>query len=184
MKKIVIILLVVLLMIAGGAGWMIFGPATYFASKEKFIYIPSNFATRDHVMKILEKDSISRSPRIFTWIADRLEYGPQVKPGKYRIGAGFSNLKIVRLLRNGQQSPVNLVITKLRTKEDFASLAGRKFEPDSLQFLAFLNNPDSLKKFDLDTNTVMTAVFPNTYTYFWNTTPDKIFDKLYKQYKT
>jgi UPF0755 protein len=184
MKKIVIILLVVLLIISAGAGWMIFGPATYFTSKEKFIYIPTKQATRDHVLQVLEKDSISRSPGVFTWIANQLDYGPEVKPGKYRIGAGFSNLKIVRLLRNGQQSPVNLVITKLRTKEDLASMAGKKFEPDSLQFLAYLNNPDSLEKFGLDSNTVMTAVFPNTYTYFWNTTPDKVFDKLYKQYKT
>jgi UPF0755 protein len=77
---------------------------------------------------------------------------------------------------------VNLVITKLRTKEDFASLAGRKFESDSLQVIEYLNNPDSLKKYNLDTNTVMTAVFPNTYTYFWNITPGKIFEKLIKQY--
>ncbi|MEJ0105723.1 MAG: endolytic transglycosylase MltG [Bacteroidota bacterium] len=36
-----------------------------------------------------------------------------------------------------------------------------------------------MKKYDLDTNTVMSVLIPDTYTYFWNTTPDKIFRKLY-----
>jgi UPF0755 protein len=43
----------------------------------------------------------------------------------------------------------------------------------------FLNNNDSLKKYGLDTNTVMSVVIPDTYTYFWNTTPQKVFQKLY-----
>jgi UPF0755 protein len=82
------------------------------------------------------------------------------------------------LLKNGRQAPVNLVITKLRTREDLASLIGRKFECDSLSFMRFINNADTLGEFGLDTNTMMTMVFPDTYTYFWNTTPTRIFKKM------
>ena len=53
------------------------------------------------------------------------------------------------------------------------------FECDSVQVINFLNNDDSLKKYSLDTNTVMAAVVPDTYTYFWNITPDKIFRKIF-----
>jgi UPF0755 protein len=74
--------------------------------------------------------------------------------------------------------PVNLVITKLRTREDLASLIGRKFECDSASFMRYMNNTDTLKFYELDTNTFMTMVFPNTYTYFWNTTPSRIFKKM------
>jgi UPF0755 protein len=49
--------------------------------------------------------------------------------------------------------------------------------------MQFLLDHDTLAKFNLDTNTVMTVVFPNTYTYFWNTTPSRIFDKLYSEYR-
>ena len=48
----------------------------------------------------------------------------------------------------------------------------------------FLNNPDSLKEYGLDTNTVMAAAMPFTYTIKWNTTPRKIFDQFYTAYKT
>jgi UPF0755 protein len=41
----------------------------------------------------------------------------KLKAGRYEIKKGMSLFDIVRLLRNGRQTPVNLVITKLRTKE-------------------------------------------------------------------
>ena len=90
----------------------------------------------------------------------------------------MSQSAVLRLLINGSQDPVKLVINKFRTKEDFARFAGRQLESDSLQIMQFLQSPDSLKRFGLDTNTAMTMVIPNTYTFFWNTSASKLFKKL------
>src|SRR5689334_2036924 len=182
MKKIILVVLLLLVLAGLFIGWKFIGPTTYFKGETKFLYIPSNNPGQRTVMELLERDSIVRSPRAFNWIAGRMNYWQQIKPGKYKIQSGNSVWKIIRLLRNGQQTPVNLVITKLRTKEDFASLVGRRFECDSMSFIQFLNDPDSTGKYRVDTNTIMTLVFPNTYTYFWNITPGKIFTKLVKQY--
>ena len=118
---------------------------------------------------------------MFKWLAGKLNVWERLRPGKYEIEKGSSLLMLARKLRNGSQSPVNLVITKLRTRNDFAGLVGRKFESDSTAMLRFMQSNDSLKKFDLDTNTVMTAVFPNTYSLLWNSEPQKIFRKLNEQ---
>jgi UPF0755 protein len=118
---------------------------------------------------------------MFNWLAGKLNVWERLRPGKYEIENGSSLLTLARKLRNGSQSPVNLVITKLRTRNDFAGLIGRKFESDSTAMLLFMQSNDSLKKFDLDTNTVMTAVFPNTYSLLWNSEPQKIFRKLNEQ---
>lgn len=182
MKKIIFILLGVALMTAAWFGLKIVGPVTWFKPPVKYLYIPSDNATEENVMQLLEKDSILRGSISFTWLAGRMNYWQQIKPGRYKIASGASALTILRLLRNGQQSPVNLVITKIRTKEELASLAGRRFECDSLSVIQFLNNNDSLQQFGLDSITVMTAVFPDTYTFYWNTTPGKIFSKLLRQY--
>ncbi|MBE7169894.1 MAG: endolytic transglycosylase MltG [Williamsia sp.] len=182
MKKTLAIVAGLILLFTIYTGWKFFGPATYFRSGVKYLYIPSSNPTKEEVLRRLQEDSMIRSPFFFEWMASRMSYWKKIKPGKYKIESGNSAFNIVRLLRNGNQTPVNLVITKLRTREDLASLAGRKLECDSLQMIRFLTSNDSLRKYQLDTNTVMTAVFPNTYTYFWNTTPENVFSKFLKQY--
>jgi UPF0755 protein len=129
-------------------------------------------------MDSLRTNKIIKHERIFSLLADRFNYWQSIKPGKYEIKKGSSLLSIIRMLRNGQQTPVNLVITKLRTKEDLARLAGSRFEFDSAQMMAFLNNADSLKKYNIDPERSMALVLPDTYTYFWNTTPAKVYKKL------
>ncbi len=182
MKKTVLIVFGVLILIALFTGWRFFGPSAYFKGPLKYLYIPTGNATKEKVLELLETDSMINSTTSFNWLANRMDYWKQIKPGKYKIEPKNSIFDIIRLLRNGRQSPVNLVITKIRTKEDLASLAGKKFESDSAAMMLYLTDNDSLQKFHLDSNTVMTAVFPNTYTFFWNTTPDKIFNKLIHEY--
>jgi UPF0755 protein len=67
-------------------------------------------------------------------------------------------------------------------KEDFARKLGQQFEFDSLAAFQFLTNNDSLKTFGLDSNTVMTAVMPDTYSFFWNSTPEKVYQKLFEHW--
>jgi UPF0755 protein len=107
-----------------------------------------------------------------------------VKAGKYEIKKGMSLIDIMRMLKNGRQTQVNLVITKLRTKENLASAIGKRFECDSNAVMNFLENNDTLRQYGQDSNTIMTTVFPDTYTYFWNTTPSRIFKKLFSAYQT
>jgi len=132
----------------------------------------------DQLDSMLKKDDVLAHPGVFNWLARRVSYPTAIKAGKFEIHRGMSLLNILKMLRNGRQSPVNLVITKLRTREDLASMVGKKFECDSAAFMRYFNNTDTLKFYGLDTNTVMTDVFPNTYTYYWNTTPSRIFKKM------
>lgn len=183
MKKVIVAILVIVLLAAAFAAWKIIGPATSFAQEKKYLYIRTGSNYED-VIASLEKDTIVSGTYWFDLIAKRLDYPQKVKAGKYPVKKGMSALNIVRMLRNGQQEPVKLVVIKFRTKEDLASAIGKKFECDSTEFIHFLNNTDSLKQYGLDTNTVMTTVLPDSYSYFWNITPSKIFSKLRAKYET
>jgi UPF0755 protein len=85
---------------------------------------------------------------------------------------------MVRMLRNGHQTPVHFTIAKLRTREGLSGMVGRKLECDSIQMLKFSENNDSLAAFGVDSNTFMTLILPNTYTFFWNTTPSAVLKKM------
>jgi len=175
-KKLFLLLFIILL-IAGESAYLILGPGTGFSSERYDLYIHTgmNYQNLD---SMLRKDEVITHPAVFNWLAKRASYPSGMKAGKYEIRKGMSLLNILKMLRNGRQVPVNLVITKLRTREDLAALIGRKFECDSAAIMRFLNNTDTLQSLGLDTNTAMTLVFPNTYTYYWNTTPSRIFKKM------
>lgn len=181
MKKILAYTFLFLVVVALFFAWRLVGSATNFSESRKFLYIHTGAASEKAVMQTLQDSGFLKSPGMFKWLAGKLNVWERLRPGKYEIEKGSSLLTLARKLRNGSQSPVNLVITKLRTRNDFAGLVGRKFESDSTAMLRFMQSNDSLKKFDLDTNTVMTAVYPNTYSLLWNSEPQKIFRKLNEQ---
>jgi UPF0755 protein len=176
-KKLFFLLLLFILLIFGAGLYLILGPGTDFQSANYDLYIHTgmNYGQLDSLLK---NDNVVAHPVIFKWLSRRVNYPVAMKAGKYEIHKNMSLLNILKMLRNGRQVPINLVIIKLRTREDLAALVGRKFECDSTSFMRFINNTDSLKTYGLDTNTMMTMVFPNTYTYYWNTTPSRIFKKM------
>lgn len=176
-KKIILIILLIVFIAGGFLAWKIMGANTTFNEKRKFLYIRTGSGFVD-LMKDIRTGDFIENPELFSVIARRLGLPEKIKAGKYEIPKGASILSIARMLRNGKQSPVNLVITKLRTKEDFARFAGKQLECDSLAIITYLNNIDSLKGNGLDSNTVMTAIIPNTYTFYWNTTASRMFQKL------
>ncbi|MEO6546750.1 MAG: endolytic transglycosylase MltG [Ferruginibacter sp.] len=174
-----IVLLVILTIIAFIA-WRLFGNNTGFIENKKsfFIKTGSNF---NDVVEGLTTQGIIKNPATFKWVAMRLNYDEKVKPGKYVIEKNASIYTIVKTLVSGRQTAVNLVINKLRTKEDLAKKIAANFECDSSAFMYLLNNQDSLKAYGLDTNTAMAAVVPNTYHILWNTSARGIFKKLYNE---
>ncbi len=180
MKKLIKFLFVVLLIAAIVLGWMVFGPTIN--SDKKYLYIPTG-SSYGQVIDSLKANDLLGETFLFNTLAKYSKYSNNIKPGKYKIKSGMSMYNLIRMLRSGRQEPVNFVITKLRTKEDLAKKIGANFETDSLHAIEFLNNNDSLSSFDVDTNTVMTNVIPNTYTFKWNTSVEKIYSKLFNEKK-
>lgn len=169
-----------LVVFAGFAAWRIFGSNTNFTETKKGFYIKTGSNFND-VIEQLEEQQILKNPGTFKLIAQQIKYDENIKPGKYIIDNGSSIFKVAKILKSGRQTPVNLVITKLRTKEDFAQKIASNFECDSASIMGLLNNNDSLKNYGLDSNTAMTAIIPNTYAILWNTSPSRLFKKLYNE---
>lgn len=178
-KKIITIIILVLLLGGGFAAWQLFGP-TVSAPEGRYIYIKTG-ATYDDVKKELLEQKVISGTFFFDKVARYVKYPASVKPGRYQVKGGMSLVNLVRMLRSGNQAPVKLVIIKLRTREDLAQKIAANFECDSASVIALLNNRDSMQRYHLDSNTLMTAVIPNTYNILWNSSPSRIFAKLYNE---
>jgi len=174
-------LLVALCCLAAGVlvyvGYRTFGPNTKAFGDNKFFYVRTG-STYSAVLEGLEEQEIIRSRSSFDWVAHELNYPEHVKAGKYKITRGMSNFEIVKLLRSGKQTPVILTITKLRTKKDFIHKICASLEADSATLLALINDQVYLRQFNVDTNTVMCAVLPNSYEFYWNTSAENAFKKI------
>lgn len=168
------------IVLIGFVAFMFLGPATH-KTEKGFLYVKTG-TTMERLKEQLVKEKFLSGVTWFNMASKILEY-KIVKPGKYRVGGGASIVSLVRMLKNGNQTPVDLVITKIRTKEALAGKIGKLFECDSLQTIGFLSSNDSLSEYELDSNTVMAAVLPLSYKVRWNTTPRAIFDKFYDAYK-
>jgi len=180
MKKTVRIIVFFFLIAGAFAAWRLLGSNTNFSENKKSFYIKTG-STFNDVMDGISAEGILKNPGTFKLVAKQLGYDQKVKAGKYVIEKGESIYTIIKKLRSGRQTPVRLVINKLRTKEDLAKKIGSVFECDSATFLNLLNNADSLNKYGLDTNIAMTAIIPNTYNILWNTSARGIFKKLYEE---
>src|SRR5829696_4692681 len=112
MRRIALVILLLVLIVGAWFAWLFLGPATAFKPDVKYIYIPSGTTSKQAVMELLEKDTVVVHEATFNWLANRMKYWQNIKPGKYRISDGESLISIVKKLKNGQQDPVNIVILK------------------------------------------------------------------------
>lgn len=176
-RKILLVAAIALLSILIFTGWRLLGPATAFSGDKYYLYIHTG-ESYQQVLETLEKDTVVKSVTFFNGVASRMGYPEEVKAGKYEIPKDMGLISMIRMLHNGHQVPVKFTIAKLRTHEGLAGMIGRKLECDSLTFLKFSENNDSLASFGVDSNTFLTLILPNSFTYSWNITPSAILKKM------
>jgi UPF0755 protein len=96
----------------------------------------------------------------------------------------MSNLALVRMLRSGRQVPVKVTFNTVRTKEDLAEKITANLEVTKAQFLQLLQDSVYIRKFDFEEETIMSMFIPNTYEFWWNTSAETLFDRMYKEYQS
>ncbi|MFM6926740.1 MAG: endolytic transglycosylase MltG [Ferruginibacter sp.] len=178
-KKLIYSILLIVLLVGGYAAWQVFGP-TVSAPESKYFYIKTGSSYSD-IRQSLIDEKIIHNTTFFDLLSKQLNYPKLVKAGRYQVKNGTSIFNLLRMLRSGNQAPVNLIINKLRLKEDLAQKIAANFECDSASVMNILDDAETLKKYNVDNNTLMTIVIPNTYSLLWNSSAKKIIDKLYNE---
>ena len=179
-KYIITIPLLIGLVLAWGL-FKIFGPAVTVEAPD-YLYLPKG-TTHTQLLAAIEQQQVLRSNTWFKWVSNWMEI-KNIRPGRYKIRKNMSVFKLVRMIRNGQQSYVKLSIIKERTLQDLAGKIGSRLdmEIDSSTLLHFLTNNDSLSNYGVDSNTVLAMVMPYNYELSWADEPRKIMDQFHKSW--
>ena len=182
-KRIYIILIVCLVLMLGTAtnfSLKLFRSNTNKQFEQGYLYIPTG-SNLDDIVAIIKAQQILNNTESFKWVANKMNF-KNIKPGKYKITKGLSNIELVRLLRSGKQEPIKLTFQNIRLKTDFAGYIGKNFEIDSSAFLNMLDSIDLVRQYGFDEETIFCMFIPNTYEMYWNTSKEKFFERMQKEY--
>jgi len=105
-----------------------------------------------------------------------------MRAGRFEVEPGWSMLQLIRHLRNGPQSPVQLVLNNERLPENVAAKAAQFIEPDSIAIWSAMQQEAFIKELGFSPETLMSLFIPNTYEFFWNTKPKAFLNRMKREH--
>lgn len=179
---------IIVVMVIGGIKFAsvyrsVFSPNIQTPGRDPFyLHIPTG-AGWEEVSDSISRYNLAKNPRSLDWVAHKKNYPDKVRPGRYKVTNGMSNTAFINMLRSGTQEPVNVVINIARTPEDLARRLSQQIEPSTGELLERMQDESYLAEFGFTRQTVLGMFLPNTYEFWWNTTPDAFFKRMYREYE-
>ncbi len=118
----------------------------------------------------------------FAFMAKLMNYQENVKPGKYTIKANATNYETIKMLRGGEQTPVNITFSNVRLLEELSEKVCDNIELEAAQFDYLLFDPETPEKFGFDRESFRTMFIPNTHEVYWTISAEQLLEKFKKEY--
>lgn len=177
-KKIAIIAALILVASIAIYGYInIFSGNTKFDKKELYVFVPTG-STYEDVLKIVEP--YVKNIDKFKFVAEKRSYNENVFPGRFLFKKGMNNLQLVSALRHNM--PLNLAFNNQESLEKLVSRISSQMEVDSTTLINTIRDSVFMKKNGFDGETILGMFIPNTYEMKWNTSAEKIRDKMADEY--
>ena len=107
------------------------------------------------------------------------------EPGRYVISPGMSNQYIIRMIANGWQTPAKVTLRGyIKTLDRLAAFLGRNFEADSAAFATVLKDTAMIDSLGFLPETFIGMFIPNTYEFYWTSSPRNVVMRFKKEYET
>jgi UPF0755 protein len=120
------------------------------------------------IKEVIEANDIQFNSAATWQIATAIKRINQVKPGRYVIKNGMSNLEFIRVLRSGGRSTLTVRIDDVETLEELAGRLGSTMLHDSAHFIQAFYNEASLKEVNCENFKAEVYIRPNTYDFYWD----------------
>ena len=171
------------------------GTATYYWFKYRAAFTP-NTGARQYIVILIPTgalfqqvvDSLHVAGAVddtaaFRWTAVKKKYTGRVKPGRYVISPGSTNNDLVNKLRSGEQDPVRITFTNVKSLAQLAGRVAGYLECDSMAMWRAMSDRSSASRFGFDQATFPAMFIPNTYEAWWTDTPEIFLQRMAREYK-
>ncbi len=183
-KKIIIIVTTSLLLI--GIGILIFSLSVFghvmTNDKPGYVYIDKD-DNIDSVRTKIESIGHPSSMKGFDLLNNYTNYEQNIRIGCYKVAQDISMLNLFRSMRNGQQSPSNVVIPSVRTVDEACDKISKYLMTDGESIKAVLRDSLKLKELGFTKETIPAMFIPNTYEIYWTTDAENLVDRLKSEYE-
>lgn len=146
-------------------------------SAELFVYPDT---TPEEVMAAL--DSCVARPRSIVRAFEEHRVAEYLTPGHYSVKPGQTSAYISRMLNNGWQTPVQLVIPGARLKGRLASRIASQMMVDSATVADALCDDSLLGRYGFSSATAFAMFIPDTYEMYWTAGIDEILARQKRAY--
>jgi len=179
-KKILVILSICLALFLAYLSYTIyqsvFEPNTSFSSNQQEFFI----SKKDNIDSVLKHISPHiKDKESFYQVAIRKQYQP--KAGHYVLAKGMNNNEIVNVLRS-QNTPVNITFNNAENIKELSGILAKQFDDDSLTFQHVFEDKSFLNDKGVTLQQSLAFYIPNTYEFYWNSSPEAVQKRLLKQY--
>lgn len=151
--------------------------------KEDAILKIESGATFKDLQKTLHEGHYVNDLVSFSFLAKLMDYDENIKPGRFKLKKGMTNLEAIRFLRSGIQEPVKITFNNVRLPSELSEKITRnlaitktEFEAQLLQFA--MNNSYGFNK-----NNVISMFIPNTYEVYQNISPAGLIERMHNEYE-
>jgi UPF0755 protein len=119
----------------------------------------------------------------FDLLNNYTNYEQNIRIGCYKVAQDISMLNLFRSMRNGQQSPSNVVIPSVRTVDEACDKISKYLMTDGESIKAVLRDSLKLKELGFTKETIPAMFIPNTYEIYWTTDAENLVDRLKSEYE-
>lgn len=159
---------------------MFYSPNFLINQKDKFLIIEDTMNFNDVRNKLIQ-DTILNDVLSFSVLSKAIKYNQNIKSGAYKIKSNMSNYSLIKMLRSGNQTPINISFNYARKIEDLSKIITKDLKITNDEFMEFINN----KKNDLygfNKINIMTMFLSDTYEVYWNISIESLFNKMHSEY--
>tara|TARA_B100000378_G_scaffold176986_1_gene142856 strand:- start:213 stop:1115 length:903 start_codon:yes stop_codon:yes gene_type:complete len=142
--------------------------------------IEDNMNFNDVRNKLIQ-DTILNDVLSFSVLSKAMKYNQNIKSGAYKIKSNMSNYSLIKMLRSGNQTPINISFNHARKIEDLSKIITKDLKITNDEFMEFINN----KKNDLygfNKMNIMAMFLSDTYEVYWNISIESLFNKMHSEY--